>query len=307
VHEVISSRYRPLRYIAQVDEEGDLVSLRTKIFTGDSRNLVLTFDDLLRRTPFSEMMHTILHVLEEHYEFPVDMEFTLRLEENEGKAPNVHLYILQCRPQSRLMLTELPPLPFNLPASDVIFTTRFVVPQGFLSRVDYVLFVPPESYFSLPDENSRRELGQTIGRLNAALAKENYICVGPGRWGSANSDLGVPISYGDIYNTKALIEVAGQGIGPAPEASLGTHFFQDLLESQIYPLALYMEDKGTTFNREFFYSSPNRAGEWIPLSERMANCLRLIRVSDYRPDSYLRLIMNDEKGLAIAYLWSGEE
>ena len=74
-----------------------------------------------------------------------------------------------------------------------------------------------------------------IGQLNAALKDEIFICVGPGRWGTSTPDLGVRVGYGDIYNTRALVELAGEGIGPAPEPSFGTHFFQDLVESNIYP------------------------------------------------------------------------
>ncbi len=59
-------------------------------------------------------------------------------------------------------------------------------------------------------------LARTIGRLNAALEKKNFICIGPGRWGSSNADLGVPINYGDIYHTRALVELAGQGYRAAP-------------------------------------------------------------------------------------------
>ena len=64
------------------------------------------------------------------------------------------------------------------------------------------------------------------------------------------------------------MELAGQGIGPAPEPSLGTHFFQDLLESQIYPLAIYLEDETSIFNREFFYNTPNHVTEIIDVERR---------------------------------------
>ncbi len=62
--------------------------------------------------------------------------------------------------------------------------------------------------------------------------------MGPGRWGTSNPDLGVHVDYADIFNSKALVELSGEGIGPAPEPSLGTHFFQDLLEGQIFPWRL---------------------------------------------------------------------
>jgi hypothetical protein len=304
VHEVLSAQYPPLRYLAQMDEEGYFTSLRTSILGGDPRSLVLTFEDLLRRTPFAGRMTEMLSLLEWAYRAPVDVEFVLKLEHAETSKPQVGICILQCRPQSHLVATEQIPIPADLPKADIIFTTSFVVPQGHIDRVNYVIFVPHEGFFALPTPEARRELARAIGKLNNLLKNEPFICVGPGRWGSTNSDLGVPIDFGDIYNTRALVELSGHGIGPAPEPSLGTHFFQDLLESQIYPLAISLDDDQSVFNREFFYNLPNHLTEWMPAPAGvdMQSSLRLIRVNDYRPGYSLRVIMNEEKSLAQAYM-----
>jgi hypothetical protein len=184
----------------------------------------------------------------------------------------------------------------------VIFETRFVVPEGYLEQVDYVVFVPPEEYYQLKSLNQRTDLARLIGQLNAALENQKFICVGPGRWGSSNSDLGVPIDYGDIYHARALIELAGEKIGLPPEPSLGTHFFQDLLESQIYPLAIHLDQPENIFCREFFYDTINRVSEWVTEPADLAASLRLIRVHDYRPGHHLEIIMSDEKGVAIGLL-----
>ncbi len=177
-----------------------------------------------------------------------------------------------------------------------------MVPEGQIRRVDYVLYIPPEGYFSLQTQENRFELVRAISRLNHALKDEEFICVGPGRWGSSNGDLGVSVDYGDIYNTRALVELAGKGIGPAPEPSLGTHFFQDLIEQQIFPLAIYLDDEQSMFNREFFYKTPNRIGDWVAVEEKIQSCVHLIKVSDFRPGSYMHIIMSDEKSRAVAFL-----
>ena len=304
IHDVLSSQYPPLRYLAQVDEDGYFVSLRSNVVEGDSHRLVLTFDDLLRRTPFARYMRSVLQILQEHYHSPVDMEFALELEENNYGSPKLVITILQCRPQSHLAAAENIDVPSHMPEDLTIFSTHYVVPRGLVERVDYVLFVSPQGYFALPDLNSRQELARTIGKLNKALELEGFICVGPGRWGSSNSDLGVPIDYGDIYNTLSLVELAGEGCGPEPEPSLGTHFFQDLMESQIYPLAIMMDEPDSYFNHEFFYDTPNRLEEWLTVDEKIKNCLRLIRVIDYRPNHFIQIIMNDEKSSAMAFLHS---
>jgi hypothetical protein len=302
VSEVIASRYPPLRYLIQVDEDGYFVPLRTSILQAEPSRVVVTFDELLRRTPFAERMRELLHVLEHNYKGPVDLEFTLHLKDPESGKPQLIIDLLQCRPQSYLMATEQVAVPVNLAKENIIFSTRFVVPQGHIDRVDYVLYVPPEGYFALPTERARGELKRLIGRVNAALEGKPFLCVGPGRWGSSNSDLGVPIDYGDIYNTRALVELAGAGIGPAPEPSLGTHFFQDLLEGQIYPLAVVLDDPQTIFSKEFFEQSPNRLAEWIPVEAVLEGALRLVRVADFRKDHHIKVVMSDEKGLAVAFL-----
>lgn len=307
IHEVLSADYPPLRYLAQVEEDGFFMSLRSRLVTGDIRNLVLTFDELLRRTNFADAMRQILQLLERQYRAPVDMELTVHLQHLDNGQPRAAITVLQCRPQSHLFAAVQEPIPTDLSPEEMIFSTHFVVPQGYIPRADYVVFVPPEGYFGLAALNSRHELARTIGRLNAALEKESFLLVGPGRWGSSNTDLGVPIAYGDIYNARALVELAGQGVGPEPEASLGTHFFQDLLEAQIYPLAVLLDDESTVFNRAFFYQTPNRLEEWISVDPRLKDCLRLIRVADYRPGHFLRVVMNDEISKAVAFIVKEEE
>jgi hypothetical protein len=145
-----------------------------------------------------------------------------------------------------------------------------------------------------------------IGKLNAALEGQVFICVGPGRWGTTNPELGVRVGYGDIYNSRALVELSGKGVGPAPEFSFGTHFFQDLMETQIYPLAIYLDDEHATFKRDFFYETPNRLAEFLPSGLELADSLRLIEVESYRPGHGLDLVMDDEIGQAVAILVSNE-
>jgi hypothetical protein len=193
-------------------------------------------------------------------------------------------------------------LPQNIPDEDVVFVSQRMAPSGYISNIGYVVFVTPEGYYNLPTPAARSKISQVIQRLNNRLAQEQFILVGPGRWGTSNPDLGIHIGYGDVHHTRALVELAGQGIGPAPEASFGTHFFQDLVESNIYPLAIYLDDDGAVFNREFFYETPNRLKDFLVDETIYTDCIRLIKVADYRPDHHLELVMDDEKGISMAFL-----
>jgi hypothetical protein len=295
-----------LRYLAQIDEGGYLMPVRSLHLDGQANDLVFTFDEFLQRTPFADRMRRALKILETHYRSPVDTEFTVRIVEPNSLHPEVELTLLQCRPQSHLKDREIS-LPNHIPEENIIFSTHRMIPEGRIPQIGYVVFVSPEGYFDLPSEAARAEIGHAISRLNTALAEETFICVGPGRWGTRNSDLGVFIGYSDIYNTRALVELAGEGIGALPEPSFGTHFFQDLVEANIYPLAIFLDDPGVTFNRDFFYKTRNHLSKFIKIDHLLKDCLRLIKVEHYRKGHFMELVMDDEHGRAVAFLVPREE
>ena len=301
ITQVLAPHYPVLRYIAEVDQGGFLSPIRSLIREEDLDKLVLTFDQLLNRTRLAERMREMLKILETHYKAPVDTEFTVRIKDPGTIHPEAEICILQCRPQSHFKDSQAQ-LPKNLLEKDIIFSTSRMVPRGRVDWIKYVIAVHAEAYLALPTESARAEVGRAISKLNAALADQVFICMGPGRWGTRNLDLGVYIGYSDIYNTSALIEVTGQEIGLTPEPSFGTHFFQDLVEANIFPLAIDLDDKDVVFNHQFFYDTPNHLVDFIPVNEQLSNALRLIKVSSYRSGHALRLVMDDEDGRAAAYL-----
>jgi hypothetical protein len=302
VRDVLHPNYPVLRFVAQVDRDGYLVTPRSRVMEDEVSSLVITFDELLRRTPFAATLSKMLRLLEEHYHNAVDMEFTVRVPDPYALPPQVQITLLQCRPQSILKEAQAGKIPDHMNKEDILLSTRFMVPRGQLENIRYILFVPPETYYSLETEKARKDLGAVISKLNAALPEKSFICVGPGRWGSLNTDLGVYVCYSDICRTGALVEVSGKGVGVAPEPSLGTHFFQDLMEAQIFPLAVNLDEPETTFNRNFFYDTPNSIGKWICCSEEASRTVRLIAVADYRPGYHIILAMDDEAVQAVAYL-----
>jgi hypothetical protein len=306
VMDVISSDYPVLRYLAQVEQDGYMVPIRSRFPAGKTKNLVLTFDGLLRRTNMANLMRRMLKILEKNYKSPVDTEFTIHIKDPQSQNPSLKISLLQCRPQSHIK-DSVAHLPSTLFTQDIVLSTRRMVPHGTVDDICFVIFVSPEGYFSLGTTAQRKEIGRAVGRLNGILAGKTFICVGPGRWGTVNPDLGVCVSYSEIYNTRALVELAGKGIGSAPEPSFGTHFFQDLVEAQIFPLAVYLDDNDAVFNRDFFYNAPNRLLDFAPREAGLENALRLISVGDYRPGHHLDLVMDNEKGRAAVFFSPDEE
>jgi hypothetical protein len=302
VHQVLRSDYGPLRFLAQLYEDDYLSTLRSRVIEGDIHKLTVTFDSMLRMTPFAKVLSGILKTLEEHYHTAIDLEFTVSIHEPNAVRPEIKISLLQCRPQSRLKSTGTSFLTKDISHENIVFSTSYMVPQGYLTGIRYVLLVHPEEYAALPTLTLRNEVRKVVAQVNAKLPEKSYLCIGPGRWGTTNPDLGVFVSYADINNAGALVELSGKGIGPAPEPSLGTHFFQDLMEAQIYPLAIPLDARETLFNQEFFYSTPNQLEKWVQCPAGLVKTIRLIEVGSYRSDHLIEVVMDDDIGQAVAYL-----
>ncbi|MGD2156831.1 MAG: PEP/pyruvate-binding domain-containing protein [Anaerolineales bacterium] len=302
IQDIIKPQYGPLRLLVQLEQDGYFITPRMRISQSDISKMSINFNEFLQRTSFATLIKKILRTIEEHYHGTVDMEFTVHISEPRSPHPQVRISLLQCRPQSHLRDIYPVRIPDNLHEEDIIFSTGFMVPRGYLPKIKHVLFVVPEEYFALPTRQSRGQISVAISRLNDALEEKSFICVGPGRWGSINSDLGVFVSYADIYHAGALVELSGEGIGPDPEPSLGTHFFQDLMEAHIYPLALRLDEKDVQFNQDFFYESTNNISNWIDIDKEIQKSLHLVDVAEYRQGHHIEIVMDDEKSRVIAFL-----
>ncbi len=278
------------------DEVRELVSLPPNLA---GENLIITFDGLLRRTSFPQNMRRLLRTLEDAYAGPVDTEFVALLHEEDAGAPQVTIHLLQCRPQSRLH-PKLATLPEDIPTERRIFYTRWMVPEGTVSGIRYVIYISPEAYKALDTLSERSQLAQLVGRLNRRLEGQTFILVGPGRWGSRSPEAGMPVGYGDIHNASALIELVDVGEGLAP--SHGTHFFQDLVESQIFPLALDLSDPATEFRREFFEKGGNVLADLLPQEAAWASVVRVMDIHAATDGHLMDLVMDGEAGEALAYL-----
>ena len=300
VSEVISTDDSALPYIASEDHDDYIQPLFSIARISDAERLVLTFDGLLKKTPFVQVMKTMLHRLDSIYQFPVDIEFTADIIAD-SKHPDVRVQILQCRPQSQYAASQHVAVPKNIPDADKIFLTDRLVPSGHVSDIRYVVYVSPEKYITA-NPTVKLELARVVGRINKALEGTVFILMGPGRWGSTNADLGVHITYGDINNTRVLVEIAlprGEGI---PEVSYGTHFFQDLVEARIYPLPLFPAQPGTVFNRAFFQNAANILNSLSPQDAPYAEYVQVIDVPSVSQGRHIDLIMDEEKSIALAYL-----
>jgi len=301
ISDVLAGDYPGLRLLASLDK-GDYVSpMVVNDPNLDPRSLVMTFDGLLGRTTFIENMKTVLKALEFSYGRPVDIEFTVSVDDA-YPTPNVVLHLLQCRTQSSQILDEAIRIPEQAPERDIIFGTVKLVPTGRVRNVAYIVYVDPQAYGQMADPSLKLELARLIGRLNQRLESQPFILMGPGRWGSSNPDLGLKVGYADIYNTRALVEIGWTRGHNRPTLSYGTHFFQDLVESHIYPLAIYPGEEGNPFREEFFTRARNALPALLPDDARFEGYVKVIDVPATTGGRVLELVMSGEEGKALAFL-----
>lgn len=305
VRKALDLNYPYLRYVASESKEDYIQQILSTASLNSTENLVITFDALVRDKNFIELMRTTLRALEETYKNPVDIEFALDIIPEYPK-PRYHLHLLQCRPLSERIVGESVSIPADLPEENVVFRTFDLIPDGKVSGIRYIVFVDPRAYGKIEGTSKRLELGRAIGRLNKALEDESFIIMGPGRWGSANLELGVRVGYSDIFNTEALIEMAVDEGGGVPELSYGTHFFQDLVEGGIYSLPLHLQNPRSYFDWDFFEKAENELRNLLPQDADLAKTLKVIDVSRIDPQKRLAILMDGSSDEAVGFLQEGE-
>jgi hypothetical protein len=301
--EVLEPGMSGLRFLVSVDTGGHLQTLVTSRSQAPPDKLVLTFDQLLARTRFVPLLKDTLRILETHYQRPVDVEFAADLQYDYPEV-KLTLCLLQCRPLSRRDDSRRHQIPSHVMEHDILFTANRMIPHGAVRGIEYIVYINPDTYAHIPDNTVRLELARIVGRLNKRLEDHKFILMGPGRWGSANIELGVKVTYADIYNCRVLIEVAMAREGGRPEVSHGTHFFQDLVEARIYPLALYPGESDVIFDSAFLDGAPNRLAALLPADAAYSDYLQVIHLPSASGGRLLHLVMNADEEKAIAYFGS---
>ena len=250
-------------------------SLACQVQPGDQASWELSFERLLTDTTFVEDLREILATLAQAYAHPVDIEFTTNfLDERDCR-----IGIVQCRPfqvRERAATIRMPKrIP---PQSTVLHSHGPVVGHGITTHVHRIVFIIPETYGRLPmrDRHAVARLVGTITHLRDDQGADNLMLIGPGRWGTTTPALGVPVTVAEIENARVLCEVVQMHRGLVPDVSLGTHFFNDLVEMDMLVLAVHPDRGADVLNAELLQEFPNRLIELVPGEARLADVVRIV-------------------------------
>lgn len=248
---------------------------------------VVTFEKLLSKTNFPAVMQNMLKVLESHYRYPVDIEFTVNF--TDGDAFRINL--VQCRPLQAKSLSPRVELPEDIDPEQVLFESTGYTMGGSISRpIKRIIYVDPQAYVEMPIPQ-KYNVARLIGKLNRQITSKEMtptLLIGPGRWGTTTPSLGVPIKFAEINKAAVLVEVAYEGGNLMPELSFGTHFFHDLVESDIFYVALFPQKEGVIFNKGRLLEMPNLLSSLLPDGQDYESVIKV-----YEPDSKRLQIMCD--------------
>lgn len=190
---------------------------------------VVNFADILKYdyVPLPRLLSVVLTAAKESFGTPVEIEWALDLDEAENGLPS--FYLLQMKP----IITDLRGDSVDVAQPDstdgVILYTTQSLGNGRVDGISDIIFADPEAFDKMQTEQMARE----IGYLNELMMKEgrNYILIGPGRWGTRDKFIGIPVQWSEISNAKVIVEMSLPGF--PLDSSLGSHFFHNVTSMNI--------------------------------------------------------------------------
>ena len=187
---------------------------------------IVTFANVLKHGvfPLADIVKFMLSAGQYEMGRPVEIEFAGNINPDAVSSPEKGtIYWLQIRPivDHKEMLDDSIT---EVPDSELILRSEMALGHGLQENVRHIVYVKPNSFDSLRNPETARE----IEEINRGFAERNegYILIGPGRWGSSDSALGIPVKWPQISAARLIVESALPGYRIEP--SQGTHFFQNL-------------------------------------------------------------------------------
>ena len=266
-----------LKFIVSTYDPYDQV-IRDGYYPGGRK--ILSFVNVLQHEvfPLADTLDQILHVGQDEMGRPIEIEFAVNIDpQNPGFAT---FYLLQVRPivdNKEVMEEDLT----LVEQEDTILTSTSVLGHGIVTDVQDIIYVKTGAFCS----SNNQSIAYDIEKMNRQFTGEekNYVLVGPGRWGSSDSWLGIPVKWPHISNARAIVECGLENYRVDP--SQGTHFFQNL----------------TSFGVGYFTINPFKGDGWF--DEGYLNSLPAVEETEYlrhvRFDKPVVIKMDGKKSLGV--------
>lgn len=190
--------------------------------------ILLTFSGILKygKFPLAEMMKEVLEISQREMNKPVEIEFAVDIS-HDVNEPSV-LSLLQIRPIVENL--ELISQDISLISKDeLLISSNMSLGNGIIEDIYDIIYVNQDRF----DASKNEIVAEMIDEINEKMEaqKKNYILIGPGRWGSSDSWLGIPVKWAHISAARLIIETALENYMVDP--SQGTHFFQNLTSFKV--------------------------------------------------------------------------
>ena len=189
---------------------------------------VVNFANILRYNfvPLAKMIGSVLDLVKEAMGMPVEIEFAVDLNNDAGKPSS--LYLLQVKPIVE-MKTDFELAPNCIDTEQTILYSSKTMGNGQIDHITDVIYVDVNSF----DKTDTLAIAAEIDQLNKQMIAENreYVLIGPGRWGSRDRFIGIPVTWTQISSAKVIVEV---GLPDLPlDPSLGSHFFHNVISMHV--------------------------------------------------------------------------
>ena len=238
-----------LRFVASTFDPYDQI-IRDGLYEEKYRK-VITFANILEHEvfPLAEIVDKVLKVGEREMGRPVEIEFAVNLDYTENK--NNVFYLLQIRPivdANKSIDEDLEQVPLD----STLITSRQALGNGIIDNLCDVVYVK-EGMFG-PSNNQL--IAYDIDKINRQLMEQDrpYVLIGPGRWGSSDTWLGIPVKWPNIAGAKVIVEAGQTSYHIDP--SQGTHFFQNLTSCGSAYLTVDGLDDREVCNMDYLESLP---------------------------------------------------
>jgi hypothetical protein len=212
---------------------------------------LVTFSNILKYNsfPLAEVLTNVLKTGHQEMGMPIEIEFAVDLDKPVGE-PKI-FYLLQIRPIVESQESSVVGIE-NIEESQTIISSQMVLGNGEINDVTDIIYVRPENFN--PAENP--EIVKSVEKLNQQFLDEekNYILIGPGRWGSSDPWLGIPVKWSQISAARLIIESGLENYRIDP--SQGTHFFQNLTSFRVGYFTINPFIKDGFYDLEFLNSVP---------------------------------------------------